>query len=258
MKPLYLLLGALLTVALCLPVSGQWGRILWSGKGESSDIPSAHSLSYFTANPYLRDDGNDFCALCTPEDRAKSAERYSIEPMVRPVGVLAGYRIVDVLYDVTKRNESGPSEVAWKSILVNIGPDRYKEIFHLQASGGAPSLKPSSIVTSGRERVLATMDFDGGVGGGCWEGYWWFDRAGPHALDFSPLKVAIEKRIPQNARFSTSCSDLDLKSALVRSGVQKIHPECHACDWVGEVSARFRLSGPIVEPLTIEFKPSEP
>lgn len=250
-------LAGLVAVALCLPASGQWSRVLFSGKGESSDAPSPHPLSYFTANPYLRDDGEDFCGLCTPEGRAKSAEQYAIRPMVRPVGVLAGYRIVDVLYDVRRRDDSGHSEIGWKSILVEAGPNSYREIFHLQASGGAPPLKPSSIVTSGSERVLATMDFDGGVGGGCWEGYWWFDLAGPHALDFSRLETAMEKRIPPNTRFSTSCSNLDLKSSLVRSGVRKVHPECHACDWVGEVTAHFRLSGPIVEPLAIQFKPSE-
>ena len=162
----------LLTVALCLPASGQWNRIVFSGKGESTDIPASHSLRYFTANPVLRDDGNDFCVLCTPEGRARSAEQYSIRPIVHPVGVLAGYRIVDVLYEIGKRGDSGQPQVGWKSILVRVGHDRFKEIFHLQASGGPPPLKPSSIVTSGNERVLSSMDFDGGVGGGCWEGYW--------------------------------------------------------------------------------------
>jgi hypothetical protein len=248
----------LFAIALCLPASAQWSRVVMSGKGISSDVPSVHPLSYFTANPALRDDGEDFCVSCTPEDRAKSAEKYSIRPIVRRSGAVAGYRILDVLYDIMRRDDPGLSIIGWKSILVQLGHDRYKEIFHLQASGGAPSLKPSSIVLSRGERVLATMDPDGGVGGGCWESYWWFDRAGPHALDFSRLEAAMEKRVPKNTRFSTTCSNLDLKSSLVKSGVQKNPPQCHACDWVGEVTARFRLSGPIVEPLAIEFKPGEP
>jgi hypothetical protein len=248
----------LFAVALCLPASAQWSRVLMIGKGESRDVPPAHSLSYFTTSPVLRDDGEDFCVSCTPEDRAKSAEKYSIRSIVHPSGALAGYRIVDILYDIMGPDDPGHSVIGWKSILVQVGPDRYQEIFHLQASGGAPSLKPSSIILSGGARVLATMDSDGGVGGGCWEGYWWFDRAGPHALDFSRIETAMEKRVPKNTTFSTTCSNLDLKSSLIRSGVQKIHPECHACDWVGEVTARFKLSGPIVETLAIEFKPGEP
>jgi len=102
------------------------------------------------------------------------------------------------------------------------------------------------------------MDSDGGNGGRCWEGYWWFDRAGPHPLDFTRVLAAMQQRIAKQTLFFGHCSDLDLKSQLVQSGVQKAHPECHACDWVGEVTGRFRLSGPVAEPIAIEFKPAEP
>jgi len=247
-----------LGLLLAIPATAQWSRVAFSGKGESVDVPQPHSLSYFTANPFLRDDGGDLCVDCSPQGRAKSALEYSIQPLVRPVGVLAGYRVLDVLYSVGKRNDPSRNEVTWKSILVQVGPDRYKEIFHLQASGGPPSLKPSSIINSGNERVLATMDSDGGNGGGCWEGYWWFDRAGPHPLDFTRVESAMQQRIPKQTLFFGSCSDLDLKSQLIQSGVQKAHAECHACDWVGEVTGRFRLAGAVAEPIAIDFKPGGP
>ncbi len=252
------LLRALLAIALCLPASGQWSRVVFSGKGESTDVPAAHSLGYFTRSPVLRDDGEDLCALCTEEGRAKSALKYSIRPMVRPVGNLAGYPIVDVLYSVTKRADPSSNDAKWKSILVQVGPDRYREIFHLQAFYSTISIKPSSIVASGSERVLATVDLDGGNAGGCWEGYWWFDGAGPHALDFSRLEAAMLGQVPKNTNFNVHCTNLDLKSQSVRSGVQKAHPECHACDWVGEVTAKFRLAGAIAEPVEITFKQSDP
>jgi hypothetical protein len=51
--------------------------------------------------------------------------------------------------------------------------------------------------------------------------------------------------------FGIEGSNLDLKSETAQSGVQKFHAECHACDWVGEVTARFRLVGPIAEPVSI-------
>lgn len=253
-----LLLGTLLAVALCIPATAQWNRVAFSGKGESQDIPVPHSLRYFTANPFLRDDGGDLCVDCSPQGRAKSALEYSIQAVVQPVGVLAGYHILDVLYPVGKRSDPGSSDVKWKSILVQVGPDRYKEIFHLQAFYTTISIKPSNIIASGNERVLATMDSDGGNGGGCWEGYWWFDRAGPHPLDFSRVEAAMQQRIPKQTLFFGHCSDLDLKSRLIHSGVQKSNPGCHACDWVGEVTGRFRLAGPIAEPIAIEFKPSGP
>lgn len=253
-----LLLFALLAVALCLPASAQWSRTVFSGKGESQDSPPPHPLNYFTANPFLRDDGNDLCVLCTPEDRAKSALRYSIRVVVRPVGTLAGYRILDVLYNGSQLDHPGSAEINWKSILVRVGPNRYKEIFHLQESGTTRPIEPSSIISSGSERVLATMNSDGGNGGGCWDGYWWFDRAGPHSLDFSRVEAAIKRGLPENTRFSIQCSNLDLKSELIRRGVQESDAQCHACDWIGEVTARFRIAGPIVEPTAINFKPADP
>jgi len=136
-----------LGLLLAIPATAQWSRVAFSGKGESADVPQPHSLSYFTANPFLRDDGGDLCVDCSPQGRAKSALEYSIQPLVRPVGVLAGYRVLDVLYSVGKRSDPSRNEVSWKSILVQVGPDRYKEIFHLQASGGPPSLKPPALST---------------------------------------------------------------------------------------------------------------
>jgi len=89
---------ALLTFAAAVPATAQWQRVVLSGKGKSVDVPAPHALSYFTANPFLRDDANEFCELCTPSGKAASSQKYTIRSMVRPVGVLAGYRVVDVLY----------------------------------------------------------------------------------------------------------------------------------------------------------------
>jgi hypothetical protein len=197
----------------------------------------------------LRDDGNDFCADCTPEGKAKSAGKLSIRVEVKPVGDLAGYRILDVMYSV---NGGG---VTWKSILVQTGADSYREIFHLQATYIENSLAPSRIVRSGNEGVLVTMDRDGGNGGGCWEGYWWFDSSGPHALDFSRLLPAISKYTPPNTSVNISCMNLDLGSEQVRSPVQSSDARCRACDIQGQVTARFRLKGPVAEPVSVIFKP---
>jgi hypothetical protein len=189
----------LFLAALSLPATGQWQRLVFSGKGGSDvrDVPVEHPLSYFTANPFLRDDGDDLCVLCTPEGKAKSAQHYSIRTEVRTVGTLAGYRIVDVFYYVGSREMNADlTDVKWKSILVQVGPDRFREIFHLSAFYTTVSIAPSRIIQSGTERILATTDGDGGNGGGCWEGYWWFDKAGPHSLNFAGLSIAIEERVP--------------------------------------------------------------
>ena len=173
------------------------------------------------------------------------------------MGVLAGYRVLDVLYYVgSLEMNTKATDVKWKSILVQVGQDRFKEIFHLSAFYTTVSIEPSHIVQSGNEQVLATMDGDGGNGGGCWEGYWWFDRAGPHSLDFTDLSKAIAERVPKKTAYQMSCSYLDLEAQEVKAFVQKIPASCLACDLIGEFTARFRLDGAKAFPLEIQFKPS--
>ena len=182
--------------------------------------------------------------------------------MVKPVGVLAGYRVVDVLYYPSPLASASVTGAKWKSILVQTGTDRYMEIFHLQAFYTTASMEPSRILQSGNEPVLVTMDLDGGNGGGCWEGYWWFDSTGPHPLDSFRLETAIRERLSvahqEDARFQISCSNLNLNTQQVNSGVQKSQAQCRACDRVGKLTARFRLDGALVQPVAVEFYPENP
>lgn len=178
------LLCAWLAIAAHTPARGQWQRIVLSGKGEFDDIASPHPLSYFTRNSFLRDDSNEFCISCTPDDKAGSGRKYSVRTAINPVGTLADFPVVDLLYSITARNQPSGYKVTWKSILVQVSRDSYREIFHLQAFYTTASLKPSRIIQSGNEKILATVDSDGGNAGNCWEHYWWFDRSGPHSLNF--------------------------------------------------------------------------
>lgn len=249
--------GLLLLLSV-FPAHGQWERVVYSGKGIDRDVPSPHPLNYFTTDPFLRDDGNELCVSCTPDGRAKAAERYSIRAEVESVGILAGFRILDVLYYVSSRETPNYDAVKWKFILVQVGPDRYREIFHLQAFYSTVSISPSRIIQSGNERVLVSVDSDGGNGGGCWEGYWWFDESGPHALDFSIVKAAIYARVPQNSSFGMTCSNLDLKSERIRSEVQGSQAECRACRYLGVVTTSFHLDGRVLRPVDIDFEPKRP
>jgi hypothetical protein len=47
-----------------------WQRHVLSGKGESFDLPQPHRLAYFIRDPFLRDDGDDFCSDCSPAGKA--------------------------------------------------------------------------------------------------------------------------------------------------------------------------------------------
>src|SRR5207249_10579041 len=74
MRLLRLFIGCSLFLLLASLVLAQWQRTVFSGKGQFTDVPTPHPLSYFTADPFLRDDGGDFCEVCTPPDK----ERYVI------------------------------------------------------------------------------------------------------------------------------------------------------------------------------------
>ncbi len=153
------------------PASGS--ESAWTKDAESPTFPNRTRSAISQRILFYATRAADLCIRCTP------SLEYSIRTDVRPVGVLAGYHIVDALYYVSPGRNSNSDQVKWKSILVQTGPDLYREIFHLQVFYASVSLTPSRIIQSGSESVLATMDSDGGNGGGCWEGYWWFDQAGP-------------------------------------------------------------------------------
>src|SRR5581483_4013266 len=111
--------------------------------------------------------------------KGASSQKYKIRSMIKPVGVLAGFRVIDVLYYPSTLTNARTTGAKWKSILVQTGTDQYMEIFHLQVFYTTASVEPSRVLRSGNESVLVTMDLDGGNGAGCWEGYWWFDSTGP-------------------------------------------------------------------------------
>ena len=243
-----------LVLLLPSPSPGQWQRILYSGKGGSRDTQSAHPLAYFTANPFLRDDGADFCDDCrTAKSKAESAKNYTPSTEIHDVGTLSGFRVVDILYQFVDHRRPELGKMGWKSILVQNGPDKYVEIYHLQASYTTAVLSPAKLVHVDDALVLMTQDSDGGNGGGCWEGYWWFDAKGPHAVDFSPLVQEITKHVPPASIFWSTCWALHLEEQEVKSYVQKADAKCRTCDLLGEVTAHFRLHGAIAEATAVSF-----
>lgn len=104
--------------------------------------------------------------------------------------------------------------------------------------------------------MLATRDSDGGNAGGCWDDYWWFDASGPHQLDFSAVDSAVTQHIPAGAHFSARCDQLRLEQSEIESPVQAGDARCHACDWIGKISVKFRLEGWHAEPVAVEYSTS--
>jgi len=235
----------------------QWQRIRMSGKGETTDAPAPHPLSYFTANPFLRDDGGDLCVECIPGGLPRAEQTYVISSETRRLGTLAGFNIVQILYRVGPRSQSELAKVRWKSLLVQVGNDLYREIYHLQAYlTSSPELGSAEIVKVGHEEILATGDSDGGNGGGCFEAFWWFDSSGPHQLDFSQVRAAIVKHIPSGATFWMTCWAMHLDEGEIESSVQAGNARCRACDMLGSVTAHFQLHGAVAIPTDVRYAPT--
>ena len=171
-----------------------------------------------------------------------------------PAGVLAGYRILNVLYQISSQDWPGAGGVKWKSILVQVGPDRYREMYHLQGSFNAEVLHPARVVPALREPVFSTLDRVSGTGHFCWEAYWRFDQAGAHPLDLSVLNAAIHARLPANTTTRVGCPSFNLARWTAHAFVAKVNPRCCGLDGVGEISVRARLDGVIVRPVTISYK----
>jgi hypothetical protein len=239
-----ILLRSLACTFLCLsiaaPLHAEWQRTVQSLEGDYKDTSAAHPLAYFTQNSFLRDD---------------SALSYRTNVKVQHVGAISGLPVLEVDYTFTDKDDD--SNVTAISVLVGTGPHAYNEIYHLQADVGiALPIKPARIVHVPGGDVPMINNSALGNGGGCYEGYWRVTASGNTQIDFSPLRKAVEARLPADTTYTPSCGALDLDNQMIKSGVQKIKAECHACDWVGEITAHFRLEGDRAEPIDVAFQPN--
>lgn len=257
MKTLRGLLGSLLLL-LGLPANAQWQRIVATDKGGAHDVPAPHPLNYWTDDPIQRNESGDFCLGCHLENGHLVTEQdYKSDCKVTDLGTLANYPIKQLMCHFAGSPEVSTifSMLDYKFILVQTGPAQFREIYHLQADAAWTPLKPARIVDIDAESILATYDPDGGNGGGCSDGYWFFDTAGPHQLNFDAVSKAISQRLPHNATFQPGCWALDLDHQQIKTWAQRADAECHACGGIGEVTAHFTLSGAKAQPGIIEVQP---
>jgi len=243
----------------------QMQRVFSTGARSTLDRPVPHPLSWWTKDPLRLDEGG----MLTIGDSAGNgktitARDYRVKQEVTPLGTIAGRRIVQVMTTIHPgpriiffgwANE-GEDPIEWKSLLVQDGiGDRYVEIYKLQSNGTYPPFRSAAIYGVGPESILGTFDPGIGNGGSCSEGYWWFDKAGAHAVDFSPLEKAIQGVLPRNSTYFSSCSALDPKKAELQSWVQKAGAECHACGGLGTVYAQYKIQEGVAMPVSVRFEP---
>lgn len=194
-----------------------------------------------------------------------TAKDYRVNQETVVLGTIAGRRIVQILTNIepgTRIITSGWASVGgppmqWKRLLVQAGSgDRYIAIYSLQAeSGEFQALKRAAIYGNGAEAILGTFDPDSGMGGGCTDGYWWFDSRGAHLVNFSPLLVAIGKALPPKSTYTNNCRALDPKKEELRSWVQRSDSECQACGGLGTVDAEYKIVKGAAIPIAVHFDP---
>ncbi|MCU1223424.1 MAG: hypothetical protein JWQ42_1517 [Edaphobacter sp.] len=265
--PSFVLIGALLLQA---PEGHtfQWERKLVTDDGrETHDTSSPHPLTWWTRNPLRLDEGLYPLLRENPDDgHIITARDYRVEQKVTTLGVVSGHRIIQVLttfhagprlvFNGSPEADLPPSQ--WKSLLVEVGAgDRYVEIYRLQSEYGLYlTMTSAAIYGVGQDAILGTNDPAEGNGGGCSDGYWWFDTGGAHAVDFSPLNQAIARALPPNSMYTKRCWALRPEKAELESWVQQRDATCHACSGLGEIYATYRIKTGVAIPVSVRFEPN--
>jgi hypothetical protein len=181
----------LLAVLIAGPALAEWPRLVITAKENRVDKPEAHTLAYFTEYPWLRDENGDFCYLCTEPQRRAKAKEEKARAEVRQVEELNHSTVFDVFYYFGE-----DTRPAWKSTIVQTGPDLYREIYHDQPNEGQPN--PSFLVKAGNEALLCVRD--NVYRSDAEEDCFWFATSGVVRLDFTPVWKAAQLAAPAGRR----------------------------------------------------------
>jgi hypothetical protein len=255
--PLSHILAAALMLAAANHATTPMQRVLYTDKQDIRDTPVPHPLNWWTKNPLRLDVSGDLMIGQKAEDgHIVTAADYALTQNVKRLGEIAGYRILQV---DTKIDRGDPDNSSWwKSLLVEVGRGKYVEIYGLQSDflvvGEGHNFWSAGIYGSGPDAILGTYDSDGGNGGGCRDGYWWFDRAGAHPVDFKPLYRAINRVIPKGSTYISGCWTMHPREGYFESLVQSDDARCHACGYMGTVHASFQIRHGVAIPGTVQFK----
>jgi hypothetical protein len=258
--PIRFLLSAILIASTAAATPGQ---TLPDGTTTGSNSATPHPLSWWTQDP-LRLDTDGMLHIGHGPGKV-AASHYAFRSKASTIGTLSGHKIVQVITSIYPRNEvisSGWSNVGdpdnqWKTLLVQSGDsEEYVELYRVQREGGSIGpFAPAAIYGSGPDAILTTSDPLGGNGAGCTDGYWRFDEAGAHPVDFSPLLKAINRAIPRNTVYTSNCWAMNPAQSELKAPIQRADAKCHACGWIGEVRARYKIEHGAALPVSVHFTP---
>jgi hypothetical protein len=145
--------------------------------------PEPHPLGYFTDDPFLRDDGDDFCSDCTPQGRVTVHLEHKFKTEVNKIDMLRRFAIYDVFYRFDDHADAKTAD--WKSILVEASLGQFHEIYH-----------PSYLLKVGSEEIVATSTLIPRTGSCYYEGDCWFSSAGAERIDIEKIMEAAQSILP--------------------------------------------------------------
>lgn len=227
-----------------------WQRHIQSLKGDSFDTPQPHPLAYFTRDPFLRDDADEFCNDCTPRGKASVHLWHKFKTEVRKVGTLSGFGIYDLFYRFDEH--VGTKEIDWKSIVVEVSPGQFREIYHLQPI--AALIEPSFFVKAGSGEILGTRDLIPGTGNNYYEDYFWLSPLGATRINIEAIGEAVQSVLPSDYGVWKGGGLVIAKLSYHMPVWKKGDSNC--CPTGGAVDVKFRLDGGRVVVTSKNFDPT--
>jgi hypothetical protein len=229
-------------------VCADWKRYFGTGPlAETWDEPAPHALSYFELHPCARADPQDRIIRCAAlpgsgvvRSRARSktaAPRRSLRATLGP------YKIYDLDY---------PLSPPLRSILAQTGRDEFREIYVLEAIGGAPP-PPTRLISAQALQLLEVRIPSHSSKRGFFFDYLELTAGSLRLVNFSRVYAAADGALPPHLAVALESAAFDWNKQEWRAAA--FDPEHHSECCQGAVRIRFRLEDAVALVENVRYEP---
>jgi hypothetical protein len=172
--------------------------------------------------------------------------------------------IIQIVYTIaglTLNDRMSQSQPYWKSIVIETRPGMYRELLLLKNEEGFWNGPPKTaeILNAGAAQLLVSNDSTTSRDMWCTGEFWVLGQSGATLADFSEVEKSIDKLVPKGAQAITPmCAAVNPRTLEVRSDIQKVNPECTACDVLGNVVVKFKFEGQRAVPVSANLLHTKP